>query len=55
MDWEAYRICVQWCRQEGIDTIADLQDRIVEPDDYQVLWLDRCRIMQEELQAARNK
>lgn len=54
MDWDAYRICVQWCRDEGIDTIADLKDRIVKPDDYQTLWLDRCKDMQDELQRKRN-
>jgi len=53
MDWDAYRICVQWCREENIDTIADLKDRILEPDEYQILWLDRCRVMQDELQASR--
>jgi len=54
MDWDAYRICVQWCQEEGIQSIADLKDRILSPEDYQVLWLDRCRIMQDELQATRN-
>ena len=53
MDWDAYRICVQWCKEEKIDTIADLKDRILDPDEYQVLWLDRCRVMQDELQASR--
>lgn len=55
MDWDAYRICVQWCQEEGIRSIADLKDRILIPTDYQILWLDRCRIMQDELQALRNK
>ena len=53
MDWDAYRICVQWCREEGIQSIADLKDRILTQEDYQVLWLDRCRVMQEELKAMR--
>ena len=53
MDWYAYRICMQWCRGEGIDSIADLKDRIVDADAYQTLWLDRCRVMQEELDASR--
>jgi len=54
MDWDAYRICVQWCQEEGIQSIADLKDRILSPEDYQVLWLDRCRIMQDELTTKRN-
>jgi hypothetical protein len=53
MDWDAYRICVQWCEEEGIQTISDLKDRILDPEEYQVLWLDRCRVMQDELQASR--
>jgi hypothetical protein len=53
MDWDAYRICVKWCREEGIESIADLKERILEPADYQVLWLDRCRAMQEDLQTKR--
>ena len=24
LDWEAYEICVKWCKDEGICTIADL-------------------------------
>ncbi len=54
MDWDAYRICVQWCREEGIQSIADLNDRILSPADYQILWLDRCRIMQDELTTKQN-
>lgn len=49
LDWEAYRICVGWCRDAGITTIAELQNRVVDPGDYQILWLDRCKKMQEGL------
>ena len=55
MDWDAYRICVEWCQEEGIQSIVDLKDRILNPEEYRVLWLDRCRIMQDELQATRDK
>lgn len=54
MDWDAYRICVQWCREEKLYTVAALKDRILDPEEYQILWLDRCRIMQDELREARN-
>ncbi len=53
MDWEAYTICVQWCKDEGIHSIIDLKYRIINSHDYQKLWLDRCRIMQEELEEKR--
>jgi len=55
MDWEAYEICVDWCEREGIHTIADLKDRIVPPAEYETLWLNRCKEMQQELEARRNR
>jgi len=53
LDWEAYEICVKWCKDEGIHTIADLKNRVVSKDDYEVLWLNRCARMQTELKARR--
>jgi len=53
LDWEAYEICVAWCREEGIRAVPDLKDRVVPPEDYEVLWLDRCRRMHRELEARR--
>lgn len=55
MDWDAYRICVRWCREEGIQSIADLKYRIIDAKSYQTLWLDRCGVMQEELEASRDR
>lgn len=55
LDWEAYKICVAWCKEEGIQSIADLRNRTVEPSEYQVLWLDRCGKMQEELATRRSE
>ncbi|MFN2305212.1 MAG: hypothetical protein ACK2TV_15900, partial [Anaerolineales bacterium] len=49
LDWEAYQICMDWCRQEGIHTIADLTYRVVGTVDYQEKWLDRCCKMQADL------
>lgn len=49
LDWQAYRICVEWCHAEGIRTVMDLVGRVVGPADYQRLWLDRCRRMQQAL------
>jgi len=53
LDWEEYEICVEWCKEEGIYTISDLKNRIVSHKDYQVLWLDKCRKMQQDLEAKR--
>ena len=53
LDWEAYRICVRWCAQEGIRTVADLGGRVVSARDYEGLWLARCRAMHERLEEKR--
>jgi hypothetical protein len=53
MDWEAYEVCVQWCAQEGIHTVADLRDRVVDAETYQAKWLDRCAAMHRSLEARR--
>ncbi|MFO7835497.1 MAG: hypothetical protein R6V83_02490 [Candidatus Thorarchaeota archaeon] len=55
LDWEAYRICVQWCKDEGISSMADLKTRIVPHDEYEEIWLDRCRVMQGELAEKRSE
>ena len=49
LDWEAYEMCVEWCQEARILTIADLKDRVVAPEAYDVLWLERCEEMQHEL------
>jgi hypothetical protein len=49
LDWEAYRICVVWCQEAGVLNVVDLADRILGPEDYELLWHERCRQMQQEL------
>lgn len=53
MDWEAYRIYVQWCKEADIESMRDLQERFLDHDDYEVLWLEKCRIMEENLEKKR--
>ena len=55
LDWEAYEICVHWCKEEGILTIADLEDRILDPGSYERLWINRCREMHKQLEAKREQ
>jgi hypothetical protein len=55
LDWDAYRICVEWCKKEGINTVTDLKSRIIPHSKYKILWLERCRKMQENLEAERQK
>ncbi|MHC4427463.1 MAG: ParB N-terminal domain-containing protein [Planctomycetota bacterium] len=49
LDWTAYEICVQWCLQAGIRSVADLPSRIVSADKYERLWYQRCRALHERL------
>ena len=53
LDDEAYEICARWCLAAGIESVADLDARVVSPADYERLWLDRCRALHRELAARR--
>ena len=53
MDWEEYRICVEWCKEAGIHGIPNLHDRIISTEEYEILWLGRCRAMHRELEQER--
>jgi hypothetical protein len=53
LDWDAYEICVGWCKKEGIHTIAGLKCRVVPQKDYERLWYRRCEKMQQDLEAKR--
>jgi len=49
LDWEAYQICVDWCVTENIYDISHLKNRLLQRDQYERLWHNRCREMQEQL------
>ena len=49
LDWEAYRICVAWCQELEITTVADLQDRVLSPEEYEICWHECCRQMHRDL------
>ncbi|MHA1462434.1 MAG: hypothetical protein ACTSQ0_05130 [Candidatus Heimdallarchaeota archaeon] len=49
LDWEMYEICVQWCKDEKIFSIADLQKRIVPHKKYEVVWYKRCKTLHTEI------
>lgn len=54
-DWEAYRICIKWCKEEGVLSIEQLIHRVVNEVYYQKLWLDRCSEMHKELEEKRKE
>ncbi|MEM1551364.1 MAG: hypothetical protein QXH03_01685 [Candidatus Bathyarchaeia archaeon] len=55
MDWDAYKICIEWCKEEGIRNIADLKGRIVSRWEYEKLWYERCEKMQRALETRRKR
>jgi hypothetical protein len=55
LDWEAYRICVRWCKEAGIRTIADLTERVVDAQAYEQLWRGRCAEMHRALARVRGE
>jgi hypothetical protein len=54
LDWDAYQTCVEWCKNEGVHSIADLKDRVVSAEQFDLVWLKRCKQMVQELEAKRN-
>lgn len=47
---DAYRICIGWCLDEGVRTVADLKDRVLSSDQFEIMWVRRCDAMLEELE-----
>lgn len=41
-DFDVYLAAISWCEEAGIETVADLRGRIVEPETFQDVWIDRC-------------
>lgn len=53
LDWEAYRICVQWCLEEGVSSVMDLKSRIVNEEYFDLLWDKRCDELHQFLEEQR--
>ena len=47
-DFNVYRRSIEWCAEAGIDGITDLHGRVVSPERYEELWIDRCQRVAEE-------
>ena len=37
-----YKNDIDWCKRFNIQTIADLESRIIDSSKYQYLWIERC-------------
>lgn len=48
-DWDLYRSCVKWCKEEKLRKISDLKSRIMSERDYKILWLERCKRAEDNL------
>ncbi|MEM2888839.1 MAG: hypothetical protein QXI71_01975 [Candidatus Bathyarchaeia archaeon] len=55
LDLDAYKICVKWCKKDGIRSIADLKGRVVPHGQYEKLWFKCCEKMQKTLKAERKR
>ncbi|MGL5713573.1 MAG: hypothetical protein ACRCXT_07630 [Paraclostridium sp.] len=41
-NWDSYQICVDWCLCENINSIGDLDGRLLNKSEYISLWINRC-------------
>lgn len=48
-DIQKYMICLNWCKESGINSISDLRTRIIRNTEYKKLWLNRCKLMEANL------
>lgn len=55
LDWEMYEICVDWCKNDEIYTIADLSSRVISHMDYEILWYERCNQLKKQMEEKRSK
>lgn len=46
IDLREYEIFVNWCKEENIRKISDLELRIIENYDYEKRWIKRCESLQ---------
>lgn len=49
LDWQAYLICLGWCRDVGVLRISDLEDRVITSAEYNKLWYERYNQLKERL------
>ena len=40
-DFDVYLACLSWCDEQGVESVADFRGRIVEPETFKEVWIDR--------------
>lgn len=48
LPWDLYQNCVDACLEREVQTVADLAERILSPDEYKEKWLGWCKQMHEK-------
>jgi len=48
LDVDTYRICVEWCEEDGVTEIADLTGRVLNADEFEEKWVGRCQSVADE-------
>ncbi len=43
-----YRACIAWCDAASVYTVKDFDGRVLDAEDYQRLWNERCDRLHEE-------
>lgn len=54
LNLQAYSVCVKWCLDEGIHSVANLAHRVLSEDNYHILWLKRCYDLHKKLSQEQN-
>jgi len=52
-NWDLYRRCIQWCKEDNINSIDDLKGKIISSKEYEKLWNKRCNIALQEIRRSR--
>jgi hypothetical protein len=42
LDLRLYQSCVDWCLGAGISSVKDFDNRVIDPIEYEKLWIKRC-------------
>ena len=49
LNWLQYMVCIDWCNKNGITSIKDLENKIINHKEYKELWVQKCEEMHNDL------
>ena len=47
LDDDLYCECIKWCKEENINTVKDLSNRIINAQNYEKKWINRCAMYEK--------